>query len=257
MSAFLSPLRALAAVLLIFLDFPALAQPARGVQEPVRVTLLHPEATLAGLNVHLAPGWKFYWRTPGEGGVPAEFDWRESGNLAEAHVDWPVPGRLRIGGVDIYGYENQVLLPVRLTPRDPGQPVTPMLRVTYGVCRDICLLREDMIRPEPVLADQADMVRRWQALVPVSLGQAGLPQPGIRVARTGEPALEVDIDHPAENLRDLFVEGPAAYWFGAPKITPSGRGARLRLPMNPQAAPAPGSLRFTLRLADTAVEFTQ
>jgi len=257
MSAFLSPLRALAAVLLIFLDFPALAQQGRGAQEPVRVTLLHPEAMLAGLYVHLAPGWKFYWRTPGEGGVPAEFDWRESGNLGEVHVDWPVPNRLRIGGVDIYGYENEVLLPVRLTRRDPSQPVTPVLRVTYGVCRDICLLREDMIRPEPALADQAGLVRRWQARVPVSLGQAGLQKPKIRFARTGDPALEIDIDHPAADLRDLFVEGPPAYWFGAPQIKPDGQGARLRLPMSPQAVPAPGSLRFTLRLAGSAVEFTQ
>jgi len=37
-----------------------------------------------GLEFALAPGWKTYWRSPGEGGLPPALDWTGSSNLGEA-----------------------------------------------------------------------------------------------------------------------------------------------------------------------------
>ncbi|MBT7665723.1 MAG: hypothetical protein HN608_12460 [Rhodospirillaceae bacterium] len=34
-----------------------------------------------GLQVRLAPGWKTYWRNPGESGAPPLFDWQASSNI--------------------------------------------------------------------------------------------------------------------------------------------------------------------------------
>ena len=34
-----------------------------------------------GLQIKLAPGWKTYWRTPGDAGIPPHFDWVGSENL--------------------------------------------------------------------------------------------------------------------------------------------------------------------------------
>ena len=36
---------------------------------------------LAGVQIRLEPGWKTYWRTPGDSGVPPSFDWSGSKNL--------------------------------------------------------------------------------------------------------------------------------------------------------------------------------
>ena len=37
---------------------------------------------LAGVEITLADGWKTYWRMPGDAGVPPNFDWAGSTNVA-------------------------------------------------------------------------------------------------------------------------------------------------------------------------------
>ena len=37
---------------------------------------------VAGLSIRLAPGWKTYWRSPGEGGIPPVFNWSGSSNIS-------------------------------------------------------------------------------------------------------------------------------------------------------------------------------
>ena len=49
---------------------------------------------LAFIEIALTPGWKTYWRTPGDaGGLPPAFDWSKSTNLAAAKVAFPAPQR--------------------------------------------------------------------------------------------------------------------------------------------------------------------
>ena len=44
-----------------------------------------------GLQFELEPGWKIYWRTPGQAGITPELDWYGSDNLAAAEIRWSVP----------------------------------------------------------------------------------------------------------------------------------------------------------------------
>ena len=39
---------------------------------------------VAGVQIRLDPGWKTYWRSPGDSGVPPSFDWSGWKNLKEA-----------------------------------------------------------------------------------------------------------------------------------------------------------------------------
>lgn len=239
-----------------FTGFPGFAQGGRGGVEPVSIQLLMPEENLAAVRVTLAPGWKFYWRTPGEGGIPPEFDWGESQNLAAAEVVWPAPQRLRIGGVDIFGFQDEVVLPVRLQRRDASHPAALRLTLTYGVCKDVCLLREDRAVASAVLPEHEMIVQRWLRQRPLSLQEAGLAPPVIRFGSEGERAGALYLDFPnlPGTVEDVFVEGPDAYWFGAPHPMPRGVGG-VRIPVTPGAAPPPGSLRITLRQPHRAVEF--
>ena len=45
----------------------------------------------AALEIMLAPGWKTYWRTPGDAGIPPQFNWSGSENLSAVGVSYPVP----------------------------------------------------------------------------------------------------------------------------------------------------------------------
>ena len=83
------------------------------------------KSLVAGLEMQLSPGWKTYWRTPGDaGGVPPEFDWSGSGNLKEARVHYPAPRRMTDSTGNTIGYKENVLFPIFVEPQDAGKPVT-------------------------------------------------------------------------------------------------------------------------------------
>src|SRR6185437_5231576 len=46
---------------------------------------------LGGIAFRLEPGWKTYWRTPGDSGVPPRFDFSKSDNIDAVTVLWPAP----------------------------------------------------------------------------------------------------------------------------------------------------------------------
>lgn len=94
---------------------------------------------MAALRVRLAPGWKTYWRAPGEGGIPPRFDWAGSANLKAVGFHWPVPEVFSINGTRSIGYHDELILPMELTPATPGAPISVRTTVELGVCDDICL----------------------------------------------------------------------------------------------------------------------
>lgn len=116
---------------------------------------------VAALKFVLADGWKTYWRAPGEAGIPPQFDWRGSENLARAEIEWPTPKQTLTNGMRTIGYEHVLVLPVRLTPERAGQPMTLSVDMDIGVCSDICVpvsltvaqeLDSTARRPDPQIA---------------------------------------------------------------------------------------------------------
>jgi suppressor for copper-sensitivity B len=64
------------------------------------------------LTVELKPGWKTYWRSPGEGGVAPKISWPEG---VTDSWSWPVPSRFDISGMTTQGYHDKVTIPIRST----------------------------------------------------------------------------------------------------------------------------------------------
>lgn len=94
---------------------------------------------MAGLRLTLAPGWKTYWRTPGDAGIPPQFRWEGSRNIATAQFHWPVPDVMDQGGMQTLGYEDSLVLPIELAPQHNGSSMTLAGEVTLGICQDICI----------------------------------------------------------------------------------------------------------------------
>src|SRR5579863_2583529 len=65
-----------------------------------------------GLQFELAPHWKIYWRSPGDAGFPPQVDFAGSDNLAGATIEWPMPRRFSVLGLETMGYEDAVVLPI-------------------------------------------------------------------------------------------------------------------------------------------------
>lgn len=109
-------------------------------------------AHMAAVDLTLAPGWKTYWRSPGDAGIPPRFDWSASTNVRSVRIHWPAPSVFDSNGMQTIGYHDRLLLPVEVQPLDPSMPVVLSLRLDLGVCDDICLpatvtLRSDLVSP--------------------------------------------------------------------------------------------------------------
>ena len=94
---------------------------------------------MMGIRLTLSPGWKTYWRSPGDSGIPPAFDWAGSENLGDVRIHWPRPAVFMTNGMTSIGYHDALVLPVEIFPADAGQDVTVALQLELGVCDDICL----------------------------------------------------------------------------------------------------------------------
>ncbi len=94
---------------------------------------------MAALRVRLAPGWKTYWRAPGQGGIPPRFDWSGSDNLKAVAFHWPVPQVFSAGGLQSIGYHDELILPMEVVPRTEGQKIALRASVELGICEEVCL----------------------------------------------------------------------------------------------------------------------
>ncbi len=92
-----------------------------------------------GLQIKLAPGWKTYWRSPGDAGIPPQLDWSGSENLKSAEILWPLPEQFEAYGFSSWGYQNEVVFPIDITLQNPGEPLDLKLRLQLGICEDVCI----------------------------------------------------------------------------------------------------------------------
>ena len=117
---------------------------------------------MAAVKITLEPGWKTYWRTPGDAGIPPQFDWSGSANLqGDIGIIWPTPEIQKQNGMRTIGYSDEVVLPITVSPRRSGKPVKLRATVDIGVCKDICVpyqlklaatLDSNSTKPTPAIA---------------------------------------------------------------------------------------------------------
>lgn len=181
---------------------------------------------VAGVQIRLAPGWKTYWRNPGDSGVPPTFDWSGSKNLKQAQVLYPSPRRFADAGGTAIGYADEVVFPVKITPEREGEPVELKLNVSYGLCKTLCIPNEASLSLElPVGATEVDagnalLLERYLALVPKPAEQGKLPAVVSAEAKLdGEkPKLLIEALFPAGALgTDLFIEGAPDIFIPVPR----------------------------------------
>jgi DsbC/DsbD-like thiol-disulfide interchange protein len=142
------------AALLAFLAAPALATTQDDVLSATLLSGWQMEsgAHMAAVELTLAPGWKTYWRSPGDAGIPPSFDWSGSENVKTVRIHWPAPDVFESNGMQTIGYNERLVLPLEVTPIDPTLPVRLSVAVELGVCDEICLpamleLTSDLLPP--------------------------------------------------------------------------------------------------------------
>lgn len=132
-------MRTLAILLLTALPAMARDLPPGLVAAELMPGWVTPEGTrMIALRLDLEPGWKTYWRSPGDAGIPPSFDWSGSQNLAKVQIHWPRPEVIESDGERTLGYRDELILPIELTPAQAGE-VQVKASVDLGLCLDICV----------------------------------------------------------------------------------------------------------------------
>lgn len=172
------------------------------------------EPVVAGIEMRLAPGWKTYWRSPGDaGGVPPYFDWSASKNIAASQVLYPAPKRSTDKAGDSIGYKEHVVFPVRITAAEAGGPMAIRLKLEYGICREICIPAEALLALDiPAGGGGAVPAEIGAALARVP-GESKSALPALRKAEArlsgDKPRIVIEAEYaPGETHADLFVEAP-------------------------------------------------
>jgi len=220
---------------------------------------------MGGIAFQLEPGWKTYWRTPGDSGVPPRFDFSKSENVEAVTVLWPAPMKFDDGaGGYSLGYNNQVVLPLRIVAKSADKPVTLRADINYAVCEKLCIPVEASAELAIASVASTEDSALFAALDTVPKpANVGDPNPlTIRdVKREGKSTVLVDVAVPDTRAVDLFVEGPTPDWaLPVPKLlerSPPGvkRFAFELEGLPPGTNPEGAALKLTLVGGDRAYEF--
>ncbi|WP_179378574.1 protein-disulfide reductase DsbD family protein [Jannaschia marina] len=212
------------------------------------------ETISAGLDVRLEDGWKTYWRSPGEVGLPPELNWEGSENIASVELAYPAPTRFVAFDIQNFGYGEEVVYPLTVRLEEPGAPARLSLSATLLVCEEICVPETlDLVLDLPagggLDAEAAARLADWIARVPGAGPEAGF---ALDTVHLDETALTVKAraDVPFADP-DIFPEQGDWASFGAPEITLAEGGRALHAVL-PVIAPGQGDLALTLVDGDRA-----
>jgi suppressor for copper-sensitivity B len=216
------------------------------------------ESTLRlGLHFRMKKDWKIYWRSPGDAGYPPKPDWQGSTNLAKTEIQWPIPIRFSVTGLETIGYEGEVVLPILAQLEKPGLPLAIKLNLDFLACEKICIpinldLALNLPSGKAESTPEAHLIERFIARVPSPRTAHGLALLSSQIIGQGKAAfLRVEAQaEPPFQKPDIFVEGPETASFDAPKIKLSEGGKKALLSLSGQGIDGLLEKKLTLTLAD-------
>ena len=177
---------------------------------------------VGGITFQLEPGWKTYWRTPGDSGVPPRFDFSGSQNVETVTVLWPAPAKFPDGAGGIsFGYQKQVTLPLRIVAKKPGKPVILRAEINYAVCEKLCIpveaKAEIAFSGKPGAEDPSILTALETVPQPAKIG--ALNALSIQSVKRDGNTVFVDVTASDAKEASLFAEGPTPDWaLPAPKL---------------------------------------
>ena len=94
---------------------------------------------MIGLEYQMDPGWKTYWKSPGDGGFAQSISWENSTNVKNVNILWPTPIEFEILGLTSLGYQNDIIFPLEIELEDESKNTFLNLHITFLICKEICI----------------------------------------------------------------------------------------------------------------------
>ncbi|WP_171122680.1 MULTISPECIES: protein-disulfide reductase DsbD domain-containing protein [unclassified Ruegeria] len=221
-------LPAVALTLSFLTSGPALAQVTGSV---VELDVLDGGRTAQGtylgaMRLTLQEGWKTYWRAPGDAGIPPQFNWSGSENVGDISFTWPAPSVFDQNGLKSIGYQDQLVLPVEITPKNAAKPVRLRGTMDLGVCKDVCI-PEQLGFDHTLNADAGRNPAIAAALAqrPFSAKEARVAHTSCRLTPTSDGIqIEARVTMPSAGGREIAViePGNSMLWASPPETERQG-----------------------------------
>lgn len=213
-----------------------------------------------GLHFTLSPGWHVYWKNSGDAGFPPVVVFGKTPGLGEPELLWPAPHRFELpGDLVAFGYEKEVVYPIRATLKEAGDRLRLEADVDYLVCEVDCIpyrytVALDQPLGTPVPDPQtAPLIDRWWSRLP-ERQVAGVSTDAALDGNTLEVRVRGARPAVGGDGSDLFLESHDAFDAGKPVARTTDDGVVYRVPLKPHEA---GKMPTTTNLAWTVTNLVQ
>ena len=182
------------------------------------LTKLDKDNFYVGLEFNLKPGWKIYWRQPGDSGQPPKLDFTNSKNLKSYELQWPYPTK-ELEGANILTnvYKNNVIIPIKISVIDIRKTLYLNATLSFQVCKDICIPLETnlFLKLYSGVSEFTDRIHNFElalSKVPAEYQKAGIKN--ILINKQSKKSLIINIESvikfPAGPL-EIFLENDSDY----------------------------------------------
>jgi thiol:disulfide interchange protein len=264
-------MKRLLVLLLALIAAPAFAQSPAQAQavvqtENVRAELLADVSAVkpgepfwVALRQTIRPKWHTYWKNPGESGLPTEITWKLPEGAKAGPIVWPRPHLYDIGGIINYGFQDEAVLLVQITPpANPAGDLKLAAEANWLVCEDVCIPEDAKLDLTlPVTATGAPASGPTRAIFDKAHQQVPMPSPWpakYGVAKSGDPTVIVEAKGlKADTIRDVYFFpadwGPVASMAKQSAVI-GADGIRIPLRRGDAKAAMPAELMGTLVLTE-------
>ena len=182
------------------------------------LTKLDKDNFYVGLEFNLKPGWKIYWRQPGDSGQPPKLDFTNSKNLKSYELQWPYPTKeLEAANILTNVYKNNVIIPIKISVIDISKTLYLNATLSFQVCKDICIPLETnlFLKLYSGVSEFTDRIHNFElalSKVPAEYQKAGIKN--ILINKQSKKSLIINIESvikfPAGPL-EIFLENDSDY----------------------------------------------
>jgi DsbC/DsbD-like thiol-disulfide interchange protein len=249
-------LRTIAPLLLAAFALPGLAVAAPG-SDTTKVDLLSAVRAVSpghpfyvGIRFRLRKGWHTYWKNPGDSGLPPRISWKLPPGFQAGPIEWPAPERFLVSDLMTYGYHDELILPVQITPPERIEGTSARIEgtVDWLECQEACVPGTAPVMLTLAVSSNGDS--RGAGAASIDAARARVPGPAAgwtMKAEAGPRAISLAFDPPRgvspPRVAYLYVEQPLVVEHAPPQgLERSGAGYRLT------ATPALNAVRNPERL---------
>ncbi len=199
------------------------------------------------LRQTIRPHWHTYWKNPGDSGLPTEIAWTLPAGAKADPIVWPTPSFIDVQGIVNYGFHDDILLLVKITPpANASGSFALKADANWLVCNDVCIPEEakfslDLpVGPAATLADAATRALFDKARRDVPMESPWPARYGM--AKSGDPTLVIDAKGlKASTISDIYFF--PSDWGGVANMTKQNAVVTadgIRIPLKKGEAQAKG-----------------